>query len=202
MNTNKVQEDYLKEFKQLFDAGMDHLYKAADKYVEAIDRWPEMRSRFKELIPEASENMWYSIEKMGRGQLDKRLFIPANSACLKLQRFPLSIQRDVLDNGVDVFLRNGDSVRIPVQDLLPEQAKQVFAFDKIRSQTEQISLIRENDLKLEVKESTKRLAGNMGPYIVNADGTVTVPAAVVLSRNEAIALGQAAAKCGKFAKGA
>jgi len=79
------------------------------------------------------------LERLGRKQLSSRLVFATSPGGVKLGQCLLSEQDLLLDAGVEVLTASNDTRVIPVHELTPAQARQVFARGKVRSLAEQRS---------------------------------------------------------------
>ena len=130
-------EKMIEEFKTLIQAGLESIAKASAVYVKAIDENPKNHMRFAESCPLVPASAWSGFEAVGRGWLDYRLLLNGGTANKIMRKLPRSQQTSALDDGVELLIKDGDTLRVQVESLTPKQAKQVFARDHIRSLGEQ-----------------------------------------------------------------
>lgn len=127
----------------------------------------------------ADRDLFRRLERLGRGQLDKRLVLSGITAVKKLMSIPKSEQTKALNDGVEVLDWNEKDTRIiPASDLTGKQADQVFSSTGTRSIAEQRSWIRE-------KKADKSPVKINEDYKVKRDSVVIhrqceVPKSVVL----------------------
>lgn len=119
----------------------------AQKLVSSLDSTPGL---LEELI-EAGFNQaeLSNLEKCGRGLIHPRLLLTSGRQYNSLRACPLSIQQEVIENGVTVVELDGSDVRvIPLDDLTPHQASQVLGSGKVRSVAEQKSWLKEEQARM------------------------------------------------------
>jgi hypothetical protein len=85
----------------------------------------------------------YRLERFGRNEIDERLVLQTGSGARALIRMPLSEQRRVLAEGLDILEDDEQNTRrIPFDSLTPKQVYQGFAQDHVRTLAEQKTYIR------------------------------------------------------------
>lgn len=157
MTTIPTTTDWFVDFKTRIIAALskaeEHIQQAAALYVEAITKNPAFRDWLDDEAPQVPPGVWRSLDRIGRGQLDPRIF----GGCLydtKLRRLPITEQRQALDGSLPLLTSSGDSMLIRLGAMMPSQADQVFAADHIRSLAEQRAYIesRETKAKAAIKQ--------------------------------------------------
>lgn len=122
----------IEKFRAAMTAGIESIAEAANIYTKTIDNDPASKKLFHSKCPDIPKWAWIRFERIGRGQLDKRLLFGGGKAQGYLQRLPISDQRNALSNGVEVLTHRNDCLIVKVEDLTVEQREQVFSQDSIR----------------------------------------------------------------------
>jgi len=93
-------------------------------------------------------NMDY-FRRIAHGVMLPEVFVSLSGCPMVLRRvsrLPLVDQQRVVDGErVKVMLRGGDCLMVAVQDLTAKQARQVFAIDHFRSESQQVAWLVEQD---------------------------------------------------------
>lgn len=125
----------------------DNMIDVAVRVATTLDARPETKN---ELIEKGCNPFLIAnLLSFGRGLLSPRLLFASGRAERKLinMSLPVAEQEIILDEGVEVLEPDGESVRkIPLASLSTRQVSQVFAADKIRTQTEQRTWQQEHPL--------------------------------------------------------
>ena len=127
-----MYEREISRFRELLRIGVSALKEASQVYVKAIDRAPEAKQAFRELVPEVPASAWASFEKVGRGQMHEKLLLFGGRVHNLLRALPLSEQTDALENGILLLLHDGGSMRVMPEALTQSQVTQVFGDGGIR----------------------------------------------------------------------
>jgi hypothetical protein len=130
-------EMQFEKFKEAWSQGMTSLVAACVVFVETIDAIPDGRKLFVEALPEIPHGMWNRFESVGRGHLHPKLFFETGASYGKLIQYPISEQKKAIERGVDVLSADGTTLIIQIKNLTPEQTKQVFDYNHVRSIPEQ-----------------------------------------------------------------
>jgi len=131
----------IEEFGKLLDVGIDKIYDASCRYVAALDSDPDAYDHFGRSRPDIPKSVWYALESVGRGMLDKRLLFGGGHAKNKLKRMPVSKQKQALDNGLEVLI-NGETLIVKPDQMTAPQVGQVFGLDKVRTIAEQKNYVQ------------------------------------------------------------
>lgn len=142
-----VKRTEVKHFGEMLMQGFEMIGKACQLYVKAIDENPDLKHEFQEEYPTINSAMWARFERVGRGVLRYKLLTSTSSATAVLSRMPYSDQQRYLDNPVELLTTDGDVLKVLASNLTPEQVKQVFSFNAIRSLSEQKAYIESQKLR-------------------------------------------------------
>lgn len=172
MNTITTQDNLITELSSLITQGIECWSKAGEIVVRLIDEHNEsietiaLRSKY------LTEDIVARFEQLGRKQLMPELLIASYSAANKIARLPYSQQRSVMEDGVDVLLGNGDTMKIMPENLNPDQVRQVFDKNLVRNIAAQKaymeSVCHESQKKLQSDYSVKN-----GKIVINNPCTLT-----------------------------
>lgn len=121
----------------------------AHDLVAALDAKPELAD---ELLEQGvNRELIRRLERLGRGQIHPKLVFATTPGAQKLLTVTLSEQTRALEEGVEVMEDDETASRnIPIADLTPEQARQVFTHGRIRALAEQRTWLRANKKKCPV----------------------------------------------------
>jgi hypothetical protein len=114
----------------------EDLLGVARDYVEALDRSPGVRMELEKLG--VAKELLRRLERVGRGSIAPALVFCAGMAAQRVMSLPLSEQEEILRQGVEVLSLDGlDHRRIPLEELSPDQVRQVFSEEGVRSLSQQ-----------------------------------------------------------------
>lgn len=97
--------------------------KAATIYGRLLDKYPGSIAEVKAAVPFAH---WGRLQAVALGALDPRLFYDFSIGAAQLRQMPLSVQKSVLSDGVELLISDGGHLRVRLGDLTRDQAYQVF----------------------------------------------------------------------------
>lgn len=177
-----TRESVLKEFQDLRINIMQNLNKMAKIYVDAIIKDPEIKIEFREKFKDIPVEFWVRLEKVGRGSIIPQLFDNVTLAGSKLQRCPVSDQEKFIDH-VPVVTSTGDVLRVSIDALRPNQIKQVFAKDHVRSESEQRAFVESNKTITAQEENKNKVVSV--PYFVKKN-KLYISRGTVLTKQELV----------------
>ena len=137
----QVVKSKIEMFKKHFSAGLKNMQEACEVYVECIDENIENKQKFIDSLPEIPSGAWVTFELIGRKQIHKKLIYGGGKAQAELRRLPYSCQEDVLENGVELLLKNNDTMKILPENMTKDQVKQCFDKGAIRDLAAQKAFI-------------------------------------------------------------
>jgi hypothetical protein len=144
MKTELIQSK-IDAFRAAFTLSADQLLIAAQIYAGAIaEGGPDVRGLFHAAAPQITPATWRRMEAAGNGSLDPRLVLNGSAGAAALRRLPAPVQSVAINHGVDLLTDSGDILRVQVDNLQPEQVRQVLSFDHIRDPSEQRAWIEDN----------------------------------------------------------
>jgi hypothetical protein len=137
----KNTDSRLNEFYAAIQRGREALEDAGAIFVSLIDEDPSIKARILDENPELTEATLEMFERIGRKQLYYRLCLLEGPGVRALKRCPYSEQVKHATDPVPMLLLNGqdltDHINVPVHALQPEQVRQVFGANRVRSLAEQ-----------------------------------------------------------------
>lgn len=129
---NEVTVNAVEQFKEAWEMGFGKILDACKIYVTAIDKNKTAKDDFVKNFPFIHPSVWSNIEACGRGIIHFKLMISMNPASQKAKLLPYSTQEAIINNGIDVLTVKGDVLKIQLDNLTPEQIKQVFNGNELR----------------------------------------------------------------------
>jgi hypothetical protein len=122
-------------YRRLTAVGHELVGVARD-YVMALDANTNVRDEL--VAMGVSRELLRRMERLGRGGIEPRLVFSTSGAASKVMALPLSEQQEILDCGVEVMSADGlDHRLIPLEELTPEQVRQVFGDGGVRTLAQQ-----------------------------------------------------------------
>jgi hypothetical protein len=153
---NERINDIVRKFANAFNQAEDSFRAAGKIYAEAIMEFGQTaRERLAAACPTIAPSTWRRLEALGNGSLDARLLTASSKGAASLRRLPAPIQTRALDEGVEVLIGNGESLRVQVDNLTPDQTRQVFAGDHIRDVSAQRAWLESNAPQIARPSATK-----------------------------------------------
>lgn len=162
--TKAIQSTAVEEFGDLFLKGIEYLLKACQLYVKTIEDNPDVKSDFEETYPDISPSAWRRFEAVGRGSLHVKLLTNLTTGAKKLGRCSFTEQSKYVEEPIEVLLSGGDMLKVNIHNLQPDQVKQVFAPDHIRTRPEQRAYIESLKTTKAIETSRKEAAEVSPPY--------------------------------------
>jgi hypothetical protein len=125
------------EFSKAIERLSENVKQCAEIYTKAVIINADSRTEFPKKFPFLPNDMWASLEKVGRGMMDSRLLFHHPRVFRALQTLPLQLQDKYLTEGVDYLTHDGDCLIIKLENIGPNEKKEIFAEDHIRDLGEQ-----------------------------------------------------------------
>jgi len=144
----ELANNFISEFKRIFEDGVDKIKKACEIYVKALDCGePGVQKAFELANPTVSRSMWASFEMVGRGLMHERLIYMNGRAGHTLRRLPMTQQKQALESGVEIMTEDKEVLLVQMENITPIQASLAFASDHIRTPGEQRAVLESGKLK-------------------------------------------------------
>lgn len=141
MMNETAQAMMIDEFLQNFRKGVESWVKAGEVLLKLVDDDPHVYDAILKKEPLLNARILSRMEDMGRRTLHPMLALGGSAGCRALAKLPMSQQERYLKESVPLVVHtpkgDTDVLLVKVQDLTPEQVKQVFDRDRIRTQGEQ-----------------------------------------------------------------
>jgi hypothetical protein len=134
------QQAKIEDFIRFFKRGTSALVKAGELLVEMVDEDPHVYDYIIQKCPNISAAILSKFEQMGRKNLHPDLLFTNAPGYSKLQRLPFSMQERYIEESVPVIIHTEegtDVLLVKAKDMTKEQAAQVFAPGRIRTEGEQ-----------------------------------------------------------------
>lgn len=132
----------IKEFVGLVQSGIESWVKAGQLIVECVDEDPEFIDKLVDQVPGLSRKTVLNFDAIGRGKIEPKVLMSDSPGCRKLLRLPIAEQRRLMAEPVNLLINTEsgwETLKVPVENLTTSQSRQVFADDRIRSESEQRS---------------------------------------------------------------
>jgi len=175
---NKLQTKYIDDFRNAFSDGIASIVKAAQIYVDAIDDNPHnaelFQAQFMDTIPASA---WSGFEAVGRKWMHPKLLLGGGGKyAAKIKRLPYSTQERVFGGDLfELLIQNGETLRVDVRHIAPEQVEQLIDGNHIRTLPEQRAFLGS-------KTVTEEAPPPM-PYVIRG-GKVSFHRGVTLNKQE------------------
>lgn len=115
---------------------LEHVQRLGQRLVENINR----DTRFRDYLIDTCAwpaKLVLDLERVGTNQLDVRIATHQVPFSKQLCRMPLNTQKMIIDGKMPLLTTDGSELLVRLDNITPEQAKQLFAYDHIRSLPEQ-----------------------------------------------------------------
>lgn len=146
LNT-KEQEAKIEEFIAAYVSGMEAWKKAGKLIVELVEDDPHVFDYIAQKCPSLTQGVLETFEKIGRGMLLPALAMDSSPGGRMLKNCPLSLQMRYEREPVPLIVETNDGTDVLLvkpRDMTRDQARQVFATGRIRSEGEQKAWLVDN----------------------------------------------------------
>lgn len=184
----KLTESKIKQFGDLLSQIGAGIIAAGKLVVEIVEENPDGKRQLAERYPQISMSFLNQLEAVGRGQMHPKLALAANPGYVKLRKLPISEQVRYVEEPLELVVEKDgefDILLVKASDMTPDQAKQVFADDHVRSQGAQRAYLE--DMKQKAL-TAKRAEPLVEPFRICGKGKVEFRAGVVMDLHELAAL--------------
>lgn len=138
--TTKELNTRIQSFITLIQTGVDAWVEAGKMLVEMVDADPMVFDAIIRHAPHINAGVLGKFEQMGRGILHPHLLLSFTPGHEKLAKLPLSMQTRYLDEPIPLIVESAtgtDVLLVKAKDMTADQARQVFASDRLRTEGEQ-----------------------------------------------------------------
>ncbi len=173
--------DPIDQFITLFQQGVDAWIKAGEILVQLVEEDPHTYDYIIQRCPTLNAGILGRFEQMGRKTLHPQLLLTASPGFDKLRKLPFSMQERYLTEPVPIIVHTGtgtDVLLVEAKNMTKEQANQVFAPGRIRTEGEQKAWL------MQQRSMAARPVGtNVSPWKIKG-GRVEFQAGATLSAGE------------------
>ena len=134
------QQAKIDSFIGYFREGVQAWIKAGEMLVEMVEEDPYVYDYIINQCPTLNAGILGRFEQMGRKTLHPQLLLTASPGFAKLQKLPFSMQERYIDEPVPMIVHTEagtDVLLVKAKDMTKEQAAQVFAPGRVRTEGEQ-----------------------------------------------------------------
>jgi hypothetical protein len=127
-------------FIALFKDGVEAWIKAGEILVDLVEADPHTYDYIIQKCPTLNAGILGRFEQMGRKTLHPQLLLTASPGFAKLQKLPFSMQERYIEEPIPLVVHTDDGTDIllvQAKNMTKEQAAQVFAGDRLRTDGEQ-----------------------------------------------------------------
>lgn len=145
MSTNQIEKNAAKQVADLIYQGVDSWLKAGEIIAREMDKNPDFIEQISDQYPDLPVNILYRFEQIGRKQVYPRLLLNDSPGARRLIKMPYALQVKYSDEPMALLTKSGDSLKVEVRNLTPDQANQAFASDHIRTLAEQRAWLEDKE---------------------------------------------------------
>ena len=142
--TTKDQNSKIEQFITLFRDGVNAWIKAGEILVELVENDPHTYDYIIQKCPQLNAGILGRFEQMGRKTLHPQLLLTASPGFSKLTKLPFSMQERYIEEPIPLIVHTDegtDVLLVKAKDMTKEQANQVFANGRLRTEGEQKALL-------------------------------------------------------------
>jgi hypothetical protein len=179
--TLTAQKAQIGKFIELFQTGVNAWIQAGEMLVEMVEEDPHVYDYIIQQCPTLNAGILGRFEQMGRKILHPQLLLSASPGFSKLSKLPFSMQERYLSEPVPIIVHteNGpDVLLVETKNMTKDQASQVFAPGRIRTEGEQRAWLMQQR-----SNAAKPVGSNVAPWAIKG-GRVVFVAGATLSAGE------------------
>lgn len=172
--TGQLMNSRIEAFCEMVRGLAVTLAEMGQELVKLLEVEPNAKRLIMKREPMIGMSFLNQLEAVGRGTLHPKLAMTSNAGYNRLQRLPLSDQSRYLEEPIELLVtKDGDYdvLLVKVEELNPDQARQVFDGNSVRSASAQRAYIE----NLKTQEAVKQGAKEFANFVVARDGTITFP---------------------------
>ncbi len=142
-----------------FRQGVESWTKAGELLVEMLDENPHAYDYILAACPTMNAAILGKLEAIGRKTLHPQLLLTSGPGVSRMEKLPISMQERLLTEPVPlvVMTDNGpDILLVKAKDMSPDQVRQVFDRDRIRTEGEQRTILAEQMSRKAVSKNTPK----------------------------------------------
>ena len=176
-----AQNERIATFIELFKAGVEAWIKAGEILVELVEADPHTYDYIIQQCPQLNAGILGRFEQMGRKILHPQLLLTASPGFAKLQKLPMSMQERYIEEPIPLIVHTEegtDVLLVKAKDMTKDQAAQVFAPGRLRTEGEQKAYL------MQQRSISARPVGSSLPAWKIKNGRVEFQAGATLSAGE------------------
>lgn len=138
--TQTESEQKIIKFIALFREGVNAWIKAGEILVDLVENDPHSYDYIIQSCPQLNAGILGRFEQMGRKTLHPQLLLTASPGFARLTRLPFSMQERYVEEPIPLIVHTDDGtdvLLVKAKDMTKEQASQVFAPGRLRTEGEQ-----------------------------------------------------------------
>jgi len=175
------QQAQIDAFITHFRRGVEEWITAGEILVQMVEQDPYVYDYIIQQCPQINAGILGRFEQMGRKTLHPQLLLTASPGFAKLQKLPFSLQERYIEEPVPVIVHTADGtdvLLVKAKDMTKEQAAQVFAPGRIRTEGEQKAYLMQQR-----SNAAKPIGSNISPWSIKG-GRVVFHTGATLSAGE------------------
>lgn len=164
-----AQNERIASFIELFKAGVEAWIKAGEILVELVEDDPHVYDYIIQQCPNLNAGILGRFEQMGRKSLHPQLLLTASPGFAKLQKLPYSMQERFIEEPIPLIVHTDegtDILLVKAKDLTKDQAAQVFATNRLRTEGEQKAWL------IQQRSNAARTVGEAQPWRLSGDSLI------------------------------
>lgn len=138
--TRTEQNAKIEQFIEFYKQGVNSWIEAGKIIVELVEADPYVFDYIIEQCPHINAGVLGRFEQMGRGIIHPHLLLTNSPGNKALSRMPMSVQQRYLSEPIPLIVQTDagtDVLLVKAKDLTKNQASQVFATGRVRTEGEQ-----------------------------------------------------------------
>ena len=167
--TPTAQNQKITSFIELFKQGVEAWIKAGEILVELVEDDPHVYDYIIQQCPTLNAGILGRFEQMGRKSLHPQLLLSASPGFSKLQKLPYSMQERFIDEPIPLIIETDDGtdvLLVKAKDMTKDQATQVFAQNRLRTEGEQKAWL------IQQRSNAARPVGTAKPWRLSGDSLI------------------------------
>jgi hypothetical protein len=163
-NGKLIETKEIKQFVEFIYRGLEAWIDAGKIVVRCVDEDPDWPSKVCEAHPEINEESVWAFERVGRNALNPRLLLSNKPGPVHLRNLPIQVQNKYVDNPLPLLMKTEDgwqTLQVSLWNLTPDQARQVFDKDGVRTDAAQRAYLETRSVRNAVQQFNEpfRVAG-------------------------------------------
>ena len=179
--TLTAQSKQIEKFIELFQTGVNAWIQAGEILVAMVEDDPHVYDYIIQKCPTLNAGILGRFEQMGRKNLHPQLLLSASPGFDKLRKLPMSMQERYINEPIPIIVHTDggtDVLLVEAKNMTKEQANQVFAPGRVRTEGEQKAWL------MQQRSNAARPAGTNLPAWTVKGGKVVFNQGATLSAGE------------------